>query len=151
MNTKIHHKSAVPTLTSKCSPNTVTVHHTLLTLPYVLHKALPCVQPTSTAMKSGYWLLTFCYTLFSDAVSSWRYVASTIDERMNKHGALVEYYWPGKPEVFEEKPISVPPQIPHWMNCDSTRACAVRNWWLTELWHCRSTFLNVQFLPVCPS
>ena len=55
------------------------------------------------------------------------------------NGAPVERNWQGKPEVFGEKPVPeslVPPQIPHEMTRDRTRASAVRGRRLTAwAWH----------------
>jgi hypothetical protein len=58
-----------------------------------------------------------------------------------------------KTEVFEEKT---------YLGTTTTTTCPTLSelWFnpglrveklLTEPWHCSSTFLNVQFLPVCPS
>jgi hypothetical protein len=44
------------------------------------------------------------------------------------NGAPVEWNWQGKTEVLGEKPVSVPlcpPQIPHGLTRDRTRASAV--------------------------
>jgi hypothetical protein len=50
------------------------------------------------------------------------------------NGALMEWKWEGKPELLEEKPVSVslcPPQIPHGLSRDWNRASEVRDWRLT--------------------
>jgi hypothetical protein len=50
------------------------------------------------------------------------------------NGAPVEWNWQGKTEVLGEKPVPVPlcpPQIPHGLTRDRTRASAVRAWRLT--------------------
>jgi hypothetical protein len=50
------------------------------------------------------------------------------------NGAKVKWNWQGKTEVLGEKPVLVPlcpPQIPHGMTRDRTRASAVGGWWLT--------------------
>jgi hypothetical protein len=50
------------------------------------------------------------------------------------NGALVEWNWQGKTEVLGEKPVPVPlcpPQIPHKLTWDRTRASAVRGQRLT--------------------
>jgi hypothetical protein len=48
--------------------------------------------------------------------------------------ATVEWYWQGKPEELGEKPVPVPlcpPQIPHGLTRERTRASAVRGRRLT--------------------
>jgi hypothetical protein len=50
------------------------------------------------------------------------------------NGAQVEWNWQGKTEVLGEKPVPVPlcpPQIPHGLTRDQTRASVVRGWRLT--------------------
>ena len=50
------------------------------------------------------------------------------------NGAPVEWNWQGKPEVLGENPVPVPlcpPQIPHGLTRDRTRASAVRGRRLT--------------------
>jgi hypothetical protein len=50
------------------------------------------------------------------------------------NGAPVEWNWQGKTEVLGEKPVPVPlcpPQIPHWLTRDRTRAAAVEGRRLT--------------------
>jgi hypothetical protein len=45
-----------------------------------------------------------------------------------EYGALVEWYWQGKPEELGEKPVPVPlspPQIPHGLTRARTQASAV--------------------------
>ena len=78
--------------------------------------------------------------LFNDAVSGKGYLCSVGDRWRNEYGAVVEWYWQGKTEVFGETPVSVPlctPQIPHGLAWDRVWAFAVRGRWRTssESWH----------------
>jgi hypothetical protein len=61
------------------------------------------------------------------------------------NGAPVEWNWQGKTEILRDKPVPVslcPPQIPHGLTWDRTRASTVGDRWLTAwamarpLWQC---------------
>jgi hypothetical protein len=80
-------------------------------------------------------LKAYCATLW------WRWSGIFI---FPSNGAPVEWNWQGKTEVLGEKPVPVPlcpPQIPHGLTRDRTRASAVRGRRLTA-WAMARPFLN---------
>jgi hypothetical protein len=77
----------------------------------------------------------------TDAPQPWRLIVQPCDEDNESffllfhfNEAQVEWNWQGKTEIFERKPVPVPlcpPQIPHGLTRNRTRASAVRGRRLT--------------------